>query len=93
MSFNVRMSSANDGTNSWALRYPAVGDMFKDQKPDIMGVQEALYEQIKALLGDKAGRDQMSTALRSWVVIDSVDRICEIMERLVKNRASKNAGC
>lgn len=46
MSFNVRMSSANDGTNSWALRYPAVGDMFKDQKPDIMGVQEALYEQI-----------------------------------------------
>lgn len=46
MSFNVRMSSANDGTNSWALRYPAVGDMFEDQKPDIMGVQEALYEQI-----------------------------------------------
>ena len=46
MSFNVRMSSANDGTNSWALRYPAVGDMLKDQKPDIMGVQEALYEQI-----------------------------------------------
>lgn len=46
MSFNVRMSSANDGTNSWTLRYPAVGDMFKDQKPDIMGVQEALYEQI-----------------------------------------------
>ena len=46
MSLNVRMSSANDGTNSWALRYPAVGDMFKDQKPDIMGVQEALYEQI-----------------------------------------------
>lgn len=46
MSFNIRMSSANDGTNSWAYRYPAVGEMFLDQKPDIMGLQEALYEQV-----------------------------------------------
>ena len=52
---------------------------------------EALYEQITALLADKERIDRMSTALRSWVVVDSTDRICEIMERLVKNKASDNA--
>jgi len=51
---------------------------------------EAMYEQITALLADKEKMDQMSTALRSWVVVDSADRICDIMERLAKNNASQN---
>lgn len=47
MSYNIRLGSANDGTNSWALRYPATAEMIEDQMPDIFGVQEALAPQIR----------------------------------------------
>lgn len=50
----------------------------KDCSPD------ALYQKIVELLDDQKRRNVMSTALRSWVVVDSVDRICDIMERLAK---------
>ena len=46
MSYNIRTSEANDGTNSWMYRYAATGEMIKDQHPDVFGVQEATYEQI-----------------------------------------------
>ena len=46
MSYNIRLGSANDGTNSWHLRYHATGEMIKDQAPDVFGVQEALSYQI-----------------------------------------------
>lgn len=47
MSYNIRLGSAQDGTNSWSLRYLATGEMLKDQKPDVFGVQEALEYQIR----------------------------------------------
>lgn len=47
MSYNIRLGSAQDGTNSWALRYSATEEMLKDQKPDVLGVQEALEYQIR----------------------------------------------
>ena len=47
MSYNIRLGSANDGTNSWGLRYPATAEMIEDQMPDIFGVQEALAPQIR----------------------------------------------
>ena len=47
MSYNIRLGSAQDGTNSWALRYSATEEMLKDQKPDVFGVQEALEYQIR----------------------------------------------
>ena len=40
ISYNIRMGSANDGTNSWQYRYPASAMMIDDQKPDIFGLQE-----------------------------------------------------
>lgn len=46
MSYNIRTGEAKDGTNSWALRYPATGEMLLDQKPDVFGVQEAMSYQI-----------------------------------------------
>ncbi len=46
MSYNIRLGSAKDGTNSWALRYTATEEMLKDQKPDVFGVQEALEYQV-----------------------------------------------
>ena len=51
MSFNIRYGTADDGTNSWFYRAGAVIAMIEDQKPDIIGMQEVLYEQM-ALLKD-----------------------------------------
>ena len=47
MSYNIRLGSAQDGTNSWALRYTAAGKKLEDQKPDVFGVQEALEYQVR----------------------------------------------
>ena len=46
MSYNIRMATAKDGTNSWEFRCPATIEMLEDQKPDVFGVQEALNYQI-----------------------------------------------
>ena len=46
MSFNIRYGNASDGTNSWNLRYVATAEMIEDQKPDIIGLQEALSYQV-----------------------------------------------
>ena len=47
MSYNIRMGSANDGTNSWMYRCGATLEMIEDQKPDVLGVQEALADQVR----------------------------------------------
>lgn len=47
MSYNIRLGSADDKTNAWALRYTATGKMLEDQKPDVFGVQEALEYQVR----------------------------------------------
>lgn len=49
ISYNIRMGSADDGTNSWKYRYPASAMMVMDQKPDIFGIQEAFDFQFKYL--------------------------------------------
>jgi len=46
MSFNIRNGQAEDGTNSWKYRYPLTAIMLLDQKPDVMGVQEAYDYQV-----------------------------------------------
>lgn len=45
MSYNIRQAGGKDGTNSWEFRAPASYLMIQDQKPDIFGVQEALFNQ------------------------------------------------
>ena len=49
MSYNIRMGTAKDGTNSWQFRCPATIEMLNDQKPDVFGVQEALEGQLKLI--------------------------------------------
>ncbi len=46
MSYNIRLGSGKDGTNSWPLRYMSTYEMLKDQAPDVFGVQEALDYQV-----------------------------------------------
>ena len=50
MSYNIRQGYAKDGTNSWDLRYPASAMMLDDQKPDVVGLQEAQIFQYNYLL-------------------------------------------
>ena len=45
-----------------------------------------LYEEIKGLLADADRRDTMSAALRGLVVLDSAERIADILEELAKNK-------
>lgn len=49
MSYNIRYADANDGTNSWDFRASASLEMISDQKPDIIGLQEALDRQVEFL--------------------------------------------
>lgn len=53
MSFNIRNSEANDGTNSWQYRYPATFEMLEKLKPDVVGMQEVLPLQ-RAMLDEYA---------------------------------------
>jgi len=46
-----------------------------------------LYDKIKELLADNAARDAMSAALKNLVVLDSAERIGDILEELTKNKS------
>jgi endonuclease/exonuclease/phosphatase family metal-dependent hydrolase len=59
MSFNVRYGTADDGENSWPYRRDLVGDVIRDQAPDILGTQEALRFQL----------DELTAALPEYGVI------------------------
>jgi UDP-N-acetylglucosamine--N-acetylmuramyl-(pentapeptide) pyrophosphoryl-undecaprenol N-acetylglucosamine transferase len=48
---------------------------------------QRLYTEICGLLSDQSRRDAMTTALQSGVILDSTDRICDILEQMA---ASKN---
>jgi len=50
MSYNIRIMTAQDGTNSWEYRYPASAMMIDEQKPDIIGLQEPLIAQVNYLV-------------------------------------------
>ena len=58
MSYNIRLGSSQDGTNSWSLRYLATEKMLNDQKPDVFGVQEALDYQV-AFIEDMCGYESV----------------------------------
>ena len=47
---------------------------------------EALMAEITGLLADRARYEQMSKALQSMVVVDSAERLCDIMETISKDR-------
>lgn len=47
ISYNIRSSESKDGTNSWMYRYAASAEMIKDQKADVIGLQEARADQVR----------------------------------------------
>jgi endonuclease/exonuclease/phosphatase family metal-dependent hydrolase len=65
MTFNIRFNNAADGRNAWPKRRDDVAELILRQKPDLLGLQEALAGQIgelKERIGDEhdwygVGRD------------------------------------
>jgi endonuclease/exonuclease/phosphatase family metal-dependent hydrolase len=46
MSFNIRYGTAKDGENAWTARRTMLFDVLREQRADLVGLQEALDEQI-----------------------------------------------
>ncbi len=84
ISYNIRVGNANDGTNSWEYRYPASALMVLDQKPDIVGLQEALPVQIAYLKSALAPQYKMIGAGR-----EDGDKKGEHMEMLYNKKTVK----
>ena len=53
--------------------------------PESECTAQGIFDQIMALMEDEPRRKQMSQALRSMVILDSAQRICDILEELIKN--------
>lgn len=49
MSYNIRYNNRGDGENAWPHRKDWVGDIIKREKPDILGLQEAVKLQVTDL--------------------------------------------
>jgi len=49
MTFNIRYNEPRDGVNAWANRKTKVSDVIRFHKADLVGVQEALYNQLQDL--------------------------------------------
>lgn len=47
MTYNIRYDNPGDGVNQWNSRKDKVFSLLKKYDPDIIGVQEALYHQLK----------------------------------------------
>lgn len=55
MTFNLRVSAADDGPNHWLARWPHVKAMLNEVEPDIFGAQECMPNQLAALSGELYG--------------------------------------
>lgn len=49
MSYNIRLDTESDGVNQWKSRTGKVFDLIKKNNPDLLGVQEALHNQMMDL--------------------------------------------
>lgn len=49
MTFNIRYDNPRDSANAWPNRVPVVCNFLKSEKPDLIGMQEVLYQQYQVL--------------------------------------------
>lgn len=82
MTFNIRYGTAPDGENQWPNRKALLFGLLNEQKPDVMGLQEALRFQLDeilaavpgyALLG--VGRDDGKTKGEHAAILYRTDRL------------------
>ena len=50
MTYNIRYNNPQDGINAWPNRVKKVGSLIQRYNPDIIGVQEALHDQLLELM-------------------------------------------
>jgi endonuclease/exonuclease/phosphatase family metal-dependent hydrolase len=50
MSFNIRYGTANDGENRWTNRREFLFDVVREADADLIGLQEALHDQVREIL-------------------------------------------
>lgn len=55
MTFNIRYGTANDGENRWTNRRDMLYALLKSEKPDLIGLQEALRFQVDEILAAVPG--------------------------------------
>ena len=55
VTFNIRYGTANDGDNHWTRRREFLFDVVKEQKADLVGLQEALASQIDEIVAAVPG--------------------------------------
>ncbi|HQG76980.1 MAG TPA: endonuclease/exonuclease/phosphatase family protein [Bacteroidales bacterium] len=58
ITLNVRYDNPGDSMNAWPNRIPLVLEFFRDQKPDLIGLQEVLFHQYELL--DSVWKDYSS---------------------------------
>jgi len=61
MTFNIRYDNPRDNENAWPNRIPVVCNFLSTEKPDLIGMQEVLYQQYHVL--DSALKDYQSVAV------------------------------
>ena len=77
---NVTNNHQEKNARAISDRGGAVLLLEKDCTPQVM------YEKIKQILSDQQLQAQMSTVLRGACVLDSAERICDILEELASSR-------
>jgi endonuclease/exonuclease/phosphatase family metal-dependent hydrolase len=55
MTFNIRYGTADDGEDRWEKRRDFLVDVINEEAPDVIGLQEALHDQIEFLLSRLPG--------------------------------------
>jgi endonuclease/exonuclease/phosphatase family metal-dependent hydrolase len=55
MTFNIRYGTAHDGENAWTKRRDLLYEVLRAERPDLIGVQEALRFQIDEILAAVPG--------------------------------------
>lgn len=55
MTYNIRYDNSSDGVNSWTQRKGRLLDLLKKYDADIIGIQEALHNQIADISSDLSG--------------------------------------
>jgi endonuclease/exonuclease/phosphatase family metal-dependent hydrolase len=65
MSFNIRVGIANDGEDHWTKRRDLLFALLRDQKADVVGLQEAMYFQLEEIVRAVPGYD--------WVGVGRTD--------------------
>lgn len=59
MSMNVRYGTADDGENRWELRRDLLFDVLRNERPDVVGLQEALRFQLDETLDHLPGYSEI----------------------------------